>query len=110
MRSMPRGAAGLDDQRRATFQAALEQSEQFFRAAALVGYETKPVQVFYGLYQAGRAIAAASERLNGNEWRLMGHGMSANNTRDQFDLRQVTVKPAGRRASPQKVARALGTE
>jgi hypothetical protein len=109
MRSRLPGAAGLDAQRRRTFQAALEQSEQFLRAAASVGYETKPVQVFYGLSQAGRAIAAASERLNGDEWRLSRHGMSARNIRDQTDLRQVTVV-AHKSGSPQTVAHALGGE
>lgn len=107
MRSMPPGATGLDDRRRRTFQAALEQAEQFLKAAASVGYDTKPVQVFYGLSQAGRAIAAASERLTGDEWRLTGHGLTPRNTRDQTDLRQVTVE-AHRSGSPQAVAHALG--
>jgi hypothetical protein len=109
MRSMPPGATGLDDGRRRTFQAALEQAEQFLKAAASVGYDTKPVQVFYGLSQAGRAIAAASERLTDDEWRLTGHGLSSRNTRDQTDLRRVTVE-AHKSGSPQAVARALGSE
>jgi len=109
MRSMPPGATGPDDGRRRTFQAALEQAEQFLKAAASVGYDTKPVQVFYGLSQAGRAIAAASERLTDDEWRLTGHGLSSRNTRDQTDLRRVTVE-AHKSGSPQAVARALGSE
>ncbi|MFJ2774353.1 YaaC family protein [Streptomyces sp. NPDC087300] len=40
--------------RRKTYAAALEQTEQMFRAAAIVGPATRPLQVFYGLSQAGR--------------------------------------------------------
>ena len=41
--------------RRTTFQSALEQCEQFLAAARDAGYATRPVQLFYGLSQAGRA-------------------------------------------------------
>jgi hypothetical protein len=39
--------------RRATFQSALEQCEQFLGAASDTGYATRPVQLFYALSQAG---------------------------------------------------------
>jgi nitroreductase len=42
--------------RRTTFQSALEQCEQFLDAASATGYATRPVQLFYALSQAGRAI------------------------------------------------------
>lgn len=45
--------------RKALFAAALEQSEQLFRAADGVGYETKPILLYYGLNQASRAILEA---------------------------------------------------
>lgn len=45
------------------FHMALEQSQQQFLAAAAIGYESRPLNLFYGLAQAGRAIAAASPRL-----------------------------------------------
>lgn len=48
-----------------------------FRAAAGTGTATRPLLVFYGLSQAGRAIAAASRRLGGDDdWQLRGHGIS----------------------------------
>lgn len=56
--SPPGRAAGGSRQK--TYAAALEQSEQTFQAAAAVGTATRPMQVFYGLSQAGRAIAAAA--------------------------------------------------
>ncbi|MFJ6862450.1 YaaC family protein [Streptomyces werraensis] len=51
--------------RRNAYAAALEQAEQTFQAAAAVGTATRPIQVFYGLSQAGRAIAAAAVVLKG---------------------------------------------
>ncbi|MEU8126719.1 YaaC family protein [Micromonospora sp. NPDC049049] len=70
-------------ERRETYTFALEQAEQMFRAAATVGPATKPLLLFYGLSQAGRAVAAASSELKRpDEWRLVGHGIS------QIDLTQ----------------------
>lgn len=60
------------------FNASLEQAEQFFKAARVMGYETRPVVLFYGLSQLGRAIAAAADSslLETNDsWRLSGHGI-----------------------------------
>lgn len=62
MRANPPGAAGGNQARRATFAASLEQSEQLFDAAAGAGVMTKPLQLFYGLSQAGRAIAAVAPK------------------------------------------------
>jgi hypothetical protein len=45
--------------RRELFSAALEQAEQFIRAADSIGYATKPVMLYYGLSQAVQAIIAA---------------------------------------------------
>src|SRR6266536_1053113 len=108
MRSSPPGAAGVDEARAATFQAALEQSEQLFRAAEAVGPEVRPMLVFYGLSQAGRAIAAASPRLSDKEWRLTGHGVSVKETRDQVNIGKVAIE-AHKGGSPQAVAAALGS-
>lgn len=61
-----------------TFHSALEQSQQQFEAAARIGYESRPLNLFYGLSQAGRALAAASARLGGlteSTWRASGHGL-----------------------------------
>lgn len=57
---------------------ALEQAQQQFAAAELIGYESRPLNLFYGLSQAGRAIAAGSRLLGrGTEqqWQASGHGL-----------------------------------
>lgn len=64
--------------RRTTFQSALEGCEQFLAAAREAGYATRPVQLFYALSQAGRAIVAASPRIGNQAWRVSGHGLTAN--------------------------------
>ncbi len=89
----PRHAAEGD--RQATLGAALEQSEELFTAAAGVGSATRPLLLFYGLSQAGRAIAAASPS---REWRLSGHGIKAHrlDAADRGQLSSVTVKDQGR--------------
>ncbi|WP_443073082.1 YaaC family protein [Streptomyces sp. NBC_01451] len=108
MRAVPPGMAGQNAQRLRTFQAALEQAEQFLSSAESAGYETKPVFAFYALSQAGRAIAAASGHLTDDEYRPSGHGMRVLNTRDQTCLwaAEVEVNKAG---TPQSVARAMGS-
>jgi hypothetical protein len=72
----PPGAAGSEADRSATYVFALEQAEQMFRAAATVGPPVRPLLLFYGLSQAGRAIAAAALKLNASDWRLTGHGIA----------------------------------
>jgi hypothetical protein len=76
LRSGPPGYA-RGGARRATFQSALEQCEQFLTAARGVGYATRPVQLFYALSQAGRAIVAASPRIGNQAWKVSGHGLTA---------------------------------
>ena len=64
--------------RRREFHMALEQAQQQFAAAGRIGYESRPLNLFYGLSQAGRAIAAGSHVLGGNtgrQWRATGHGL-----------------------------------
>ncbi|MGH3799867.1 MAG: YaaC family protein [Pseudonocardiaceae bacterium] len=41
-----------------TFRSALEQAEQQFRAAASVDYDSRALNLYYGVSQAGRAVAA----------------------------------------------------
>jgi len=64
----------LSDERRETFGAALEQSEQLFAAAGVVGYEARALPLFYALSQAGRAIMAMSSK---DDWKTSSHGMGA---------------------------------
>src|SRR6478736_2639692 len=58
LRHSPPGAA--QGVRGKVFVAALEQAQQQISAAASIGYESMPLNLFYGLSQAGRAIAAAA--------------------------------------------------
>ena len=74
VRSSPSGFAGLTDERRETFGAELEQSEQPFDAAGAVGYEAQALPLFYALSQAGRAIMAMSSK---DDWKTSSHGMRA---------------------------------
>ncbi len=57
---------------------ALEQAQQQFAAAERIGYESRPLNLFYGLSQAGRAIAAGSQllgRRTDHQWQANGHGL-----------------------------------
>ena len=72
-----------------------------FRAAATVGVATRPLQVFYGLSQAGRAIAAAASGLTGDEWELAGHGIRCDSLTLRgplADIRLEAGKAGGRRS------------
>lgn len=53
-------------------------------------YDSRALNLFYGLSQAGRAIAAASSALTGDGWRLSGHGIKIGN-RQVRDIRRVAV-------------------
>jgi hypothetical protein len=74
-RSAPPTAATARRDRRRTYLAALEQAEQLMRAADSVRPASSPLLLFYGLSQAGRAIAAAASDLTADAWRLDGHGI-----------------------------------
>jgi hypothetical protein len=93
--------------RRTTFQSALEQCEQFLAAARDADYATRPVQLFYSLSQAGRAIVAASPRISNQAWRVNGHGLTANT--NALSAPDVTVTATKTGLFP-SVAAALGRE
>jgi len=57
--------------------SALEQAEQLFTAAAHAGSASRPLLIFYGLSQAGRALAAAGRMPPGSGWELRSHGLRA---------------------------------
>jgi hypothetical protein len=99
LRHQPPGCAESGN-RRQTFDAALEQSEQLLTAASMVGVQARPLLVFYGLAQAGRAIAAAATNARGTDWRLSGHGITAKamETADSNGIASVTVQDNGRGA------------
>lgn len=87
-------------ERAATFRASLEQAEQQIRAAASVDYDSGALNLFYGLSQAGRAIAAAAPMLSVDEWRLKGHGITVKNL-ESFgdDLADVALATQGNGSS-----------
>jgi hypothetical protein len=68
----------------------LEQAQQMFRAAEVVGPQTRALLVFYGLSQAGRAIAAAAVDLKGESWNLISHGIRTSG----FDRTSPTLRSA----------------
>ncbi len=76
-RSNPPGAAAASPVRRSTYAAALQQAEELFEAGSSAGAASAPLSLFYGLSQAGRAIAAAAPVLTGPDWQLSGHGIKA---------------------------------
>jgi hypothetical protein len=73
VRASPPGHARKQGARRNTFAAALEQAQEFARAAEAAGYATKPILLFYALSQASRAVCAA--KLD-EDWVRIGHGLS----------------------------------
>jgi hypothetical protein len=89
LRARPPGLATNDAERRAVFGAALQQSEELFHASAAVSPASKPLQLFYALSQAGRAIAAAYNPEGG--WRITGHGLSVRAGGD--DITDTVVAP-----------------
>ena len=72
LRAEPVGLAARDADRKRTFRAALRQAEEFAQAAEVVSYAVKPIQLFYALSQAGRALAAARSP---HPWVLRSHGL-----------------------------------
>ena len=107
LRSRPAGRAGRGDRKR-VFGSALEQAEQLFAAAESAGYATRPILLFYGLSQAGRAIAAASTAADNNSYRLSGHGIKALDLDQRPPLHALTVKDDGT-GSFTRLAQLLGS-
>ena len=75
LRANPPGRAIGD--RQPTFTTALEQAQQLFSAAAGIEPAARPLALFYGLSQAGRALAAAR---GGNPWTFRTHGIGEDTT------------------------------
>ncbi|MFJ9634874.1 YaaC family protein [Streptomyces sp. NPDC101175] len=100
--------AGADTApRRKTYSAALEQAQQLFRAAAVVGPATSPVLAFYGLSQAGRAITSAARSLDGEDWRLKAHGIKTTGFHLPFPDIEIRTEASGTRGSFVKVSEVL---
>ena len=107
----PPAAASAVEARRRTYVFALEQAEQMFRAAAEVGVATRPLLVFYGLSQAGRAIAAAAAHASGDGWELEGHGIRCipATLRGPLPSIEIQTDAVGRKGSFARLSELLGS-
>ena len=75
MRSYLPAMAGTSEDRRLTFQAALEQAEELWGASGTVGPTVSPIILFYGLTQAARALRSSLD--SSDQWGdCSGHGMT----------------------------------
>ncbi|MEU8965886.1 YaaC family protein [Streptomyces sp. NPDC048491] len=92
-----------------TYVTALEQAWQMFQAASTVGPATRPLLIFYGLSQAGRAIAAAACGLTGEDWRLKDHGIRATGFHLGFPAIEIRTDAAGTAGSFPRVSQLLGS-
>lgn len=62
------------------FTSSLEQAQQQFAAAAHIGVESRALNLYYGISQAGRAISAAlTPDGQGNSPEVSGHGLKVVN-------------------------------
>jgi hypothetical protein len=93
-RWQPPGRAGRGERKR-VFESAIEQAEQLFAAAETAGYASRPLLLFYGLSQAGRAIAAVSTAADNNSYKLSGHGIKVLGLDQRPPLPELTVKDEG---------------
>jgi hypothetical protein len=76
LRADPPTAVRKLNDRRKTFAAGLEQGEQLWKAAESMAAEARPIVLFYGLSQVGRAIVAALHP-NHTGWRYeTSHGLT----------------------------------
>jgi hypothetical protein len=90
LRAIPPGLAANEEQRREVFGASLQQAEELAKAAADVGYPTKPILLFYTLCQGFRAACAVQlER----DWERSGHGLSFNSKSGSAVHSSVTPNP-----------------
>ena len=89
--------------RRVTRRRAMAQSEEQFSAARAVTAATRPLNLYYGLAQAGMAIAAAHAP---DPWSFSRHGLHLGDRNPE--LADMTVGPSGE-GGFQKVATATGS-
>ena len=74
LRSCPPGS--MPASRSQLFASSLEQAQQQFTAAAHIGYESRALNLYYGLSQSGRAVAAAlTPDKAGKSPEVRGHGL-----------------------------------
>jgi hypothetical protein len=98
-----RSRVGDSAGRRQTFAAAMQQFEEQFTAAKVVTAYTRPLNLYYGLAQAGMAIAAAQAP---DPWSFSRHGLTL--TDRSGDLAAMMVRHEGE-GGFQKIAAATGS-
>jgi hypothetical protein len=103
-RRQARSAAGLTCSR-------WSRPSRWFRAAVGAGAATRPLLAFYGLSQAGRAVAAAATAATGDEWALEGHGIRCASGTLRGKLPFIEVQAGGDkdRGSFARLSRLLGS-
>lgn len=101
-RAAPPGRATESDERRALYGSSLQQFEEMISAAFVVGPATKPLQLYYALSQAGRAILAAWA----DEVEVRHHGLTQGH---EDGIAELTIKPRADGMFP-AVAKATGSE
>jgi len=98
-----RSKLGETNARKQTFAAAMTQFEEQFAAAKAVTAATRPLNLYYGLAQAGMAIAAAHAP---DPWSFSRHGLRLGDRNPE--LADMLVGPEGE-GGFQKVAAATGS-
>jgi YaaC-like Protein len=93
LRHQPPGKAS--GRRGQVFVSALQQAEELFTAATSIGFPSRPILLFYGLSQAGRAVAAASTAAGGDGWQLRGHGIKTGPLEQSGGVGELTVSDDG---------------
>lgn len=94
LRFNPPGYAGTGVRAR-IFDAALEQAEQLFRAAESAGPQSRPILLFYGLSQTGRALCAVATNVANKDVQLTGHGIGVEDlaVANNVPLADLVVQP-----------------
>ena len=90
LRHDPPRHASSSAERKLVFSTAAKQAERLFKTSETVGYDTKPILLYYGLNQSARAIAAALES-NDDDWQLQGHGITCPNLDDDPNVGELLV-------------------
>jgi len=102
--SMPKTARlAATASRSGAFSAAMRQFEEQIAAARVVSAVTRPINLYYGLVQAGYAVAAAHAA---DPWSFSRHGLTVVDTAP--DLPTIAVRPESRGAY-QVVSEATGS-
>lgn len=105
LRAAPPGLAS-SGARKGVFGTALEQAEQLLRSAERLGVATKPINLFYGLSQAARSLAAAHID-DSRGWRLQGHGITHEGSLDRAVESVTIIDKSEPRGSFTSIARLL---